>query len=245
MRMIQLVAVLLLMSGAVRAGEVTITTAENPVKRNSFGKLTVKVEPGDMVAFQVYPTPTKREAIGNHLFVSGPPGVKYTVNVTVVNFGEEKDDSKTKGFKKRFDTGTAELKMDGEDGGGGEDPLPAPDTEAATLTSKLKVAFKTDPADEKHMVTKLRDLYALYTNESEVARYETWGKLNEAMAATAKTYGFTSPKILATQTAVSEWLQDRYPGRQPGWENVVITDEQRASVRKTFGTIATALGKLK
>ncbi len=233
-------AAVLLFASVAFAGEVQITVPENPVKVNSFAKATVTVEKGDQVSFQVFPTPTKREAVGNTLFLSGPPGTKYTVLVTVVNFGDEPN------TKKRFDTGQVDIKIDGEkiDPDVEPDVDPKPDVEAATLTSKLKAAFKLETSDEKPLAPKLRDLYGKYANETELGKYNTYGSLETAMRKDATEYGVAG-KLTETQTAVATYLVTKIPGRNPGWESVVIEPKDRKTVRVAFSTISSALEKLK
>src|SRR5215471_4267622 len=76
-----LIGLCLLFCQNVGAAEVKIFGAETPIPVNSFAELSVKVDPGDQVGWQVFPHPTKLSIgdSGGKLYASGPPGTKYTV----------------------------------------------------------------------------------------------------------------------------------------------------------------------
>lgn len=98
-----LIAAIVLVGAGAWAADVTIAGADKPVPTHSFADLTVKLAEGDRASWTVYPQPVKKVNKGDgNLYLSGPPGAKYQVSVTVVNFDT-----------RRFDTGTVEVVMDG------------------------------------------------------------------------------------------------------------------------------------
>lgn len=73
------------------AGDIKIDGAEKPVPQYTYAELSIKLTPGDKVAWHVLPQPTKKTDRGDGwLQFSGPPGATYTVVVTIVNFKEER-----------------------------------------------------------------------------------------------------------------------------------------------------------
>src|SRR6185436_11584885 len=80
-----------------------------------------------------------------------------------------------------------------------------PEVGAATLTNKLKTAFKQEAATEKVTAPALADLYAKYAVESELKKYTTWGALETAMRTDAKTFGVAG-SLIKTQTVIHDFL---------------------------------------
>jgi hypothetical protein len=183
-------------------GEVEVKVAENPVPQGSFGVVSVKLDKGDQVAFQVFPAPTKREQVDGKLFLNGPTGTKYTVLITVVNFGDG-------GGKKRFDTGSVEVAIGGEI----VPPDVEPDTNAATLTNKVKAAYKQEVESEKPLIGTFALLYAKYAQEAELSKYATWGDLDAAMRKEIADSG-AGGKLIKVQTVVGEFLKETPTARE-------------------------------
>lgn len=246
-------------SGSAFAGEVPVIAMKNPVPVHTFGEVVVGLEKGDQISYQMFPTPKKKAQENGKLFFNGPPGTKYTILVTVVNFGEKPDKPETKGWKERFDTGQVEVTMEGDGGGGGVDidPLPVPEpvepvvsdgpVEKAGTTSlvpEFRAAWKKDPVAEQSLLPKLAGLYSAFADETVIAKYTTWGQLEAAMRAEAQRVGVAG-KLINTQTAVAGYLTKYLPGAKPDWQNVVITEKARKSAKTAFKNVATALAYIK
>lgn len=221
------------------AADVVPAVAQNPVPPNSFGEVSVVVEKGDQVAYQIFPTPTKKVQDGGRLFLNGPPGTKYTVLVTVVNFGDD-------GGKKRFDTGQVDVTISGE-----APPLPpAPpppdvnpdliDIFATTLATQLRNGYKNDPVEEKMLLPGLALVYAKAGRMSETAA--TWGELFEAMSKEAEAQKVAG-KLLFTQEAIQTYLVKNLPSKEA--MKLPIDAAGRKTAKNVFNVVATALGKVK
>lgn len=80
-----------------------VTVAESPVPANSFAEVTLKLDAGDKVAWNVYPAPVKRVETNDgkeaKVLFNGPSGTDYAVLYTVVNFKTEKLESGSKSVK--------------------------------------------------------------------------------------------------------------------------------------------------
>jgi hypothetical protein len=228
------VVLLLLSVGSVWAGEVEVVVKPNPVPSPGYGVVTVKLEKGDSLSFQVFPKPAQRDQKGDTLFIAGTPGVKYTVLITVVNFGEDAKDDTTKGYKKRFDSGEAEISF------AGESPNPDVDPSAATLTSKVQKAYNEEPETEKYLAPSLAAVYAKAADYIDNAT--SWGDLFSKMEKDAKEQKVNG-KLLKVQTEIQTYLLRHLPGKDAWDKPMVATDRRKA--KDAFATVANAVSKIK
>lgn len=219
-----------------------IVVKEEPVPANSFARVSIKLEKGQTVLWDVYPEPTVVEEAKTEdrsfLYFNGPAG-KYKVVATVLTV---KDGSIVADRQRK------NLVL-----GAGPDPdVPVdpdvppvpPDVGAATLYSKLLAAYKLDPANDRVAAPKLADLYSKYANETELSKYATWDKLEAAMRADAKEYGVAG-NLVKVQTAVHDYLVTRIPGRTPESLSAPISPTDRKMAKAAFQAVSVALGKLK
>jgi hypothetical protein len=137
------------------SADAPIIGAEKPIAKNAFAVLSTKSAEGDVISWQVFPNPVKKEFCGGKLFLSGPPGAKYTVLLTVVNFKAEK-----------LDNGQVELVFEGTapptppvPPGPGPEPEPAPNSRfgMVKVSAEGKVAAN-DPAKAKDLADNARSV---------------------------------------------------------------------------------------
>ncbi len=89
-----LLALLSLAACVVALPAADITVEENPVPANSFAVVSLKLEKGDSVLWDVSPEPTKVKEYTDgdtaYAHFNGPSGTKYTASAFVVNFETKK-----------------------------------------------------------------------------------------------------------------------------------------------------------
>jgi hypothetical protein len=225
---IALLAAAVSAAGAIPAwaANVPVNGAEKAVPVYQFAELSVKVEKGDQAAWQVYPDPAKLVDKGDGLvYFSGPPGAKYSVFVTVVNFDT-----------RRFDTGKATVHFSGDAPG----PGPAPeDPEAVAFLNRLKGAWAVEAADRQH----LPGLIGAYRHGAALsASATTWGDLFKGMAAVATANG-AAGKLPQVQAVVGAELVKRLPSKASS--DVVLDAAARTLARDTLTRVADSLGGLR
>lgn len=210
------VCALLALVQASSAAELKVR--ENPVGTNSYAAVALTgTEPGDNVAWDVYPEPTVIDDIGDgRLFFNGPQGTKYRVTADVVNF-----DKKTR-KKYRVDvTIGVEKKEDKKDDKKDPPPGPAPVkadkvwvfvVEDATVPRSIETAkFLNDPywqtVKPKHDWRHYRSdsstaIQAGYVNEAKAVGYPAVIILDAKDGAVLKK--FKSNSAIEVDAAVKE-----------------------------------------
>lgn len=222
-----------------------VSVVESPVPKNSFARVSVKLEKGQTILWDVYPEPVTTEEFTRDdqacLNFSGLEGASYKVKATILTIK---------------DGGIVAVRTTKAIPFAGEivpppdvDPEPLPvdpvtgTKVGASLVPGFKAAWLKDASAERPLVSNLAQFYTKWAN-ADLSKYATWGELVAAQRADAPNYGFPG-KLLNTQTAVFNYLTTYLPGKAEGWESKVLTDSARKSAKVAFSNVGVALGRVK
>lgn len=224
---------LLFLTPQLYAADVPVNGADKPVPQYGYAELSVKVEKGDQVLWDVTPEPVKVTDHGDGMLIfSGKPGSTFQVRVFVFNF-----DAKT------LNRGKAVVTFAGE----APDPVPPPDgpvdPAAATLLSKFRAAYELEDADDQALLPKMVQLYkdtAVAAGTDGVTYRTLFAKAKELSTA-AGLAGHLPILFRATQKETAAKL----PTGSGADMDAPLTVAQRKKAVDTFTNISNTLAKIK
>lgn len=222
----------LLCAPTLVAAEVPINGADKPVPVYGYAELSVKVEKGDQVLWDVTPEPVKMTDHGDGMFIfSGKPGSSFQVRVFVFNF-----DTKT------LNRGKATVTFAGD-----APPEPPPDgpvdPAAATLYSKLRGAYELEDKEDQALLPKMVQLYkdiATAAGEDGVTYRALFAKA-KGLSTAAGLAGHLPILFRATQKETAAKLP---VGNGPEMD-APLTAAQKKQAVSVFTNISNSLAKIK